>query len=124
MSDAELSQTSDAQSPGTVELSLPQLASWIGPGPNEPVTAAEIADAIDQEDLGRIAATLGKDPADAAAYLAQNLPKATDAATSAQSATPTTRSLGGAGDVLLVIFYGIPDQITLQEPSQGISFTL
>ncbi|MEU0633743.1 YidB family protein [Streptomyces sp. NPDC005989] len=112
------------KTPRPVELRLPQLASWISSGPNEPVTAAEITGAIGQENLGRIAAALGKDPADAAEYLAQNLPKATDAATSGESATPTARSFSAAPDVLLIIFDAVPDQITLQEPAQGILFTL
>ncbi|MGW1410140.1 YidB family protein [Streptomyces sp. NPDC002403] len=107
-----------------VELSLPQLASWISSGPNEPVTAAVITDAIGQESLVRIAAAQGKGPADAAEYLAQNLPNATDAATSGESATPTVRSFSAAPDVLLVLFDDVPDQVTLQEPSQGIRFTL
>src|SRR4051794_6782533 len=116
MSESELSQASEASAPGSVALSLPQVASWVGSGVNEPVTAAEITNALGEEALGRIASALGKDPVEAAEYLAEKLPQATDAATSGASATSSARSGAVGPDTLLVLWDEVPDRITIREP--------
>ncbi|MFC9623301.1 YidB family protein [Streptomyces sp. NPDC056930] len=115
---------SEPQAAESVALTLPQVASWIGPGANEPVTAAEITEAIGEEGLERLAGVLGKDPAEAAEYLADRLPQATDAATSGRSATPSARRGNFDADTLLVLFNEVPDEITIREPAEGIHFGL
>ncbi|WP_242911490.1 YidB family protein [Actinomadura terrae] len=122
MSESEFSQINEGSAAEPVALTLPQAASWIGPGANEPVTAAEIADALGEEDLGRVAVALGKDPAEAAAYLADRLPQATDAATPDGPVTRALRQDTLGPDVLLVLFAAVPDEIELSEPPEGISF--
>ncbi|WP_369185843.1 YidB family protein [Streptomyces sp. Y1] len=124
MSEAELSQAEQVSAVESVALTLPQVASWIGPGANEPVTAAEIASALGEEGLGRIAGALGKNPAEAAAYLADRLPQATDAATPVGSVNPSARRDHVAPDTLLVLWGDLPDQITIREPAEGIHFGL
>ncbi|MFD4863385.1 YidB family protein [Streptomyces atratus] len=115
---------SEPQAAESVALTLPQVASWIGPGANEPVTAAEITKAIGEEGLERLAGVLGKDPVEAAEYLADRLPQATDGATSGGSATPSARRGSLAPDTLLVLFNEVPGEITFQEPGEGIHFGL
>ncbi|MFE3902080.1 hypothetical protein ACFXPY_17550 [Streptomyces sp. NPDC059153] len=74
--------------------------------------------------MERLAGVLGKDPAEAAEYLADRLPQATDAATSGRSATRSARRDMLDHDVLFILFDRIPDEITLQEPGEGIHFGL
>ncbi|MFC5185535.1 YidB family protein [Actinomadura harenae] len=124
MGESGFSQINEAPAAEPVALTLPQVASWIGPGANEPVTAAEIADALGEEDLGRVAVALGKDPAEAAAYLADRLPQATEAATPDGPVSRSARRDALGPDTLLVLFDEIPDQIVIREPEQGIHFGL
>ncbi|MFE4801747.1 YidB family protein [Streptomyces sp. NPDC056708] len=123
MSESE-PQAAQVPAAESVALRLPQVASWIGPGANEPVTAAEITKAIGEEGMERLAGVLGKDPAEAAEYLADRLPKATDASTSGRSATPSARRGNFGADTLLVLFNEVPDEITIREPAEGIHFGL
>lgn len=55
--------------------------SWVSKGPNEPVEAAEIREALDAEELSRIAGRLGVSESEAAEAVAQVLPDVVDQAT-------------------------------------------
>lgn len=55
--------------------------SWVSKGPNEPVDAADIHEALDGEELTRIAQRLGVSEDEAAAAVAQVLPDVVDQAT-------------------------------------------
>ena len=68
---AELEQTGYGQ----------QVKSWIGTGPNLPISADEIKKALGSEKLKEIAASTGIPVDKAAEYLAQHLPTAIDKAT-------------------------------------------
>ncbi|MFD0344157.1 YidB family protein [Streptomyces sp. NPDC127117] len=122
MDESELSQVGEVPAAEPVALTLPQVASWISQGANEAVTAAEITNALGEEGLGRVADALGKDPAEAAAYLADRLPRAADSATPEGSVPLGARSSTLGPDVLLVLFAEIPDEVELAEPPEGLSF--
>ncbi len=55
--------------------------SWVSTGPNEPVDAADIKDALDQQELAQIARQLGVSEDEAAEAVAQVLPDVVDQAT-------------------------------------------
>ena len=57
--------------------------SWVSAGPNEPVDAAAIREALDDEELARIAQQLGVSEDEAAEAVAQVLPDVVDQATPA-----------------------------------------
>ena len=57
--------------------------SWVAAGPNEPVDAAEIREALDEKELARIAKQLGVSEDEAAEAVAQVLPDVVDQATPA-----------------------------------------
>jgi uncharacterized protein YidB (DUF937 family) len=57
--------------------------SWVSTGPNEPVDAADIKAALDQDELAQIAQQLGVSEDDAAEAVAQVLPDVVDQATPA-----------------------------------------
>lgn len=102
----------------TVRLTLPQAASWVDSGANEPVTADQIASALGAEQLAGLAQALGKAPAALAGDLAAQLPGVID------QATPESRAgrIPPEPDVLLVLFDGVPDNVTLREPEEGFFF--
>lgn len=52
--------------------------SWIGTGQNMPVNAQHIIDALGQGPLAQVAQRFGIDPQQAAAHIAEILPKAVD----------------------------------------------
>ncbi|WP_331769029.1 CS1 type fimbrial major subunit (plasmid) [Embleya sp. NBC_00888] len=52
-----------------------QWRSWIGSGPNEPVTAQQITLAVGQEELARTGDSLGLESGQVAAVLADALPR-------------------------------------------------
>ena len=52
--------------------------SWIGTGQNMPVSAQHIIDALGQGPLAQVAQRFGIDPQQAAAHIAEILPKAVD----------------------------------------------
>ncbi|MFF4104350.1 YidB family protein [Streptomyces sp. NPDC001903] len=52
-----------------------QVQSWIGSGPNEPVTAEQITLAVGEEELARTAESLGLESGQVAAVLAEALPR-------------------------------------------------
>jgi uncharacterized protein YidB (DUF937 family) len=55
--------------------------SWVSGGPNEPVDASDIRDALDEEELRTIARQLGVSEDEAAEAVAQVLPDVVDQAT-------------------------------------------
>lgn len=58
---------------------LGELAkSWVGNGPNQPVTAAQIQGALGQERLANLAAKAGMTPEQAADHIAKLLPTVVD----------------------------------------------
>jgi uncharacterized protein YidB (DUF937 family) len=57
--------------------------SWVSKGPNEPVAAADIKAALDDEELAQIAQQLGVSEDEAAEAVAQVLPDVVDQATPA-----------------------------------------
>ncbi len=54
------------------------VRSWVGTGPNQPITAEQIHAAFGSAAIGALAAKLGLNPQDVAAKLAQLLPGAID----------------------------------------------
>ncbi|GAA2808436.1 YidB family protein [Streptomyces showdoensis] len=55
-----------------------QAQSWIGTGQNQPVSGAQIAEALPDEALQKAAAQAGVSPEEAADQIAQALPQAVD----------------------------------------------
>jgi uncharacterized protein YidB (DUF937 family) len=55
--------------------------SWVSSGPNEPVDAADVREALDDEELAEIARQLGVSDDEAAQAVAQVLPDVVDQAT-------------------------------------------
>ena len=53
---------------------LPQAASWLAEGPNEPVTPEELAQAMGEEGSAGLAETIGQDRETFVAELSQSLP--------------------------------------------------
>jgi uncharacterized protein YidB (DUF937 family) len=62
--------------------------SWVSTGPNEPVDAAAIKDALDEHELAEIAQKLGVSEDEAAEAVAQVLPDVVDKATPAGELPP------------------------------------
>jgi uncharacterized protein YidB (DUF937 family) len=58
-----------------------QGQSWVSTGPNEPVGAADVREALDDEELSRVARQLGVSEDEAAEAVAQVLPDVVDQAT-------------------------------------------
>jgi uncharacterized protein YidB (DUF937 family) len=59
----------------------PQADSWVGRGANEPLRAADVQEALDDQELDRIAQQLGVSREEAAEAVAQVLPDVVDQAT-------------------------------------------
>lgn len=55
-----------------------QAQSWVGTGENQPVSGAQIAEALPDEALQKVAEQAGVSPEDAADQIAQALPQAVD----------------------------------------------
>ncbi|MFE1545908.1 YidB family protein [Streptomyces microflavus] len=81
----------------------PQLRSWAGSGPNEPVTAEQITLAIGEDELARTAESLGREPGDLAADIARALPQLIDTASPEDSAEPAPTQDGAGGARSLVL---------------------
>ncbi|MFD8978046.1 YidB family protein [Streptomyces sp. NPDC059593] len=62
-----------------------QAQSWVGTGENQPVSGAQIADALPDDTLQKVAADAGVSPQEAADRIAQSLPQAVDKLTPAGS---------------------------------------
>lgn len=69
----------------------PQLRSWVGEGPNEPITADQIVVLVGEERLAETADALGRTSGDLAADLAAELPGLI-AAASDDANTPNDQS--------------------------------
>jgi uncharacterized protein YidB (DUF937 family) len=59
------------------------FGSWVGTGPNRPLTAAELLSALGPQAIDRLARPVGADPARVAAALAEVLPRVVDQLTPA-----------------------------------------
>jgi uncharacterized protein YidB (DUF937 family) len=57
----------------------PQVSSWLGAGPNQPVTPDEIEHALGDTVIGKIANTLNLPPDEVTGFLAAHLPAVIDA---------------------------------------------
>ena len=57
------------------------VQSWINPGPNQPVSASQIHQALGPDTIANLAAKLGVSPEVLASKLSEVLPKAVDALT-------------------------------------------
>ncbi|WSV96459.1 YidB family protein [Streptomyces sp. NBC_01006] len=55
-----------------------QAQSWIGTGDNKPVSGAQIAEALPDDTLQKVAEQAGVSPQEAADQIAESLPKAVD----------------------------------------------
>ncbi|MFD9241677.1 YidB family protein [Streptomyces sp. NPDC059556] len=55
-----------------------QTRSWVGTGDNQPVSGAQIAEALPDETLQKVAQDAGVSPQEAADQIAQSLPQAVD----------------------------------------------
>ncbi|MFE0653855.1 YidB family protein [Streptomyces sp. NPDC059534] len=55
-----------------------QAQSWVATGDNQPVSGAQIAEALPDETLQKVAAEAGVSPQEAADEIAQSLPQAVD----------------------------------------------
>ncbi|MEU3480781.1 YidB family protein [Streptomyces sp. NPDC033754] len=62
-----------------------QAQSWVGTGENKPVSGAQIADALPDDTLQKVAQDAGVSPQEAADRIAQSLPQAVDKLTPAGS---------------------------------------
>ncbi|WP_024761714.1 YidB family protein [Streptomyces exfoliatus] len=62
-----------------------QAQSWVGTGENQPVSGAQIADALPDDTLQKVAQDAGVSPQEAADRIAQSLPQAVDKLTPAGS---------------------------------------
>lgn len=74
------------------------IASWIGGGPNVPVSGEQVTDALGSGTIGNIAAQLGVNPADAAGQLSSILPGLINHLTPGGE-TPAG-GLGNSGDLM------------------------
>ncbi|MDV5144687.1 YidB family protein [Streptomyces sp. SBC-4] len=55
-----------------------QAQSWVGTGENKPVSGTQIAEALPDDTLQKVAADAGVSPQEAADQIAQSLPQAVD----------------------------------------------
>ena len=74
------------------------VASWIGTGQNQAISADQLSSVLGSDALSGLAAKLGVDPAEAAGQLAQVLPGMVDHLTPAGQAPQD--GLGDSGDLL------------------------
>ncbi len=74
------------------------MSSWIGGGPNQPVSGEQITGALGSGTMADIAAKLGINPADAASQLSQVLPGLINHLTP-QGEAPA-QGLGNSGDLM------------------------
>ncbi|MFF2964011.1 YidB family protein [Streptomyces sp. NPDC057963] len=97
-----------------------QVQSWIGEGPNESITADQIAAIVGEDQLAQAAESLGKTPDDLAADLAAKLPGLVDAANAQGQTLELQGQLRGfaiiapASDLTLIDELPIDGHATLQ----------
>ena len=77
------------------------IASWIGSGPNQHVSADQISDALGGNTLRQIAAQLGLSPGDTAGQLSDVLPKVIDHLT--PNGQVPADALGNPGDLMSML---------------------
>ncbi|MFD4143234.1 YidB family protein [Streptomyces sp. NPDC058572] len=70
-----------------------QAQSWVGTGDNQPVSGAQIADALPNETLDQVAQQAGVTPQQAADEIARSLPQAVDRLTPGGQLPPAGTSL-------------------------------
>jgi uncharacterized protein YidB (DUF937 family) len=74
------------------------IQSWIGGGPNQPVSGEEVSNALGSDTVSDIAARLGVNPGEAAGQLSQLLPELINHLTPAGEAPQ--QGLGNGGDLM------------------------
>src|ERR1044071_8886652 len=74
--------------------------SWVGMGENQPVSSGAIQNALGSEQVNAIASRMGVDPAIAASFLAEYLPKIVDKLTPAGKIDPTADHQQGLAALL------------------------
>jgi uncharacterized protein YidB (DUF937 family) len=74
------------------------MQSWIGGGPNQPVSGEEVTNALGSDTVSDIAATLGVNSGEAAGQLSQLLPELINRLTPAGEAPQ--QGLGNGGDLM------------------------
>lgn len=74
------------------------MSSWIGGGPNQPVSGEEMSSALGSNTISDIAAKLGVNPADAASQLSKVLPGLINHMTPEGQAP--AQGLGNSGDLM------------------------
>jgi len=74
------------------------IQSWIGSGPNQPVSGEEVTNALGSDTVSDIAAKLGVNPDEAAGQLSQLLPNLINHLTPAGEAPQ--QGLGNGGDLM------------------------
>ncbi|MFD7835244.1 YidB family protein [Streptomyces sp. NPDC059761] len=60
-------------------VALPQSSSWLGSGPNQPLTEAQVIQALGEDKIAEAAAARGQDEAEVVAELTRTLPAFIDA---------------------------------------------
>lgn len=66
----------------------PQVASWLGAGPNQPITAAQLEAALGDDVVEKISTTLNLPPDQIFGFLAQHLPALIDSLSPKGTLTP------------------------------------
>lgn len=56
----------------------PQVASWLGSGPNQPITAEQLESALGDDVVSKVSSTLNMPPDEIFGFLAQHLPAVID----------------------------------------------
>jgi hypothetical protein len=99
------------------EPRLPQFESWLGDGPNEPITGRQLAEALGEDRLAALAAETGRDKTELADQLADELPDYVDAVSPDGTIDPNlqqTRTLS--------VFAGSPNGGRQQGLSQFLDY--
>ncbi len=76
------------------------FSSWVGTGENQPVSAAQVQNALGPEQVQALAAKVGVDPATASGLLAQFLPKVVDKLTPTGQVDPNADHQQGLAAML------------------------
>ncbi|MFJ8477315.1 YidB family protein [Kitasatospora sp. NPDC094011] len=97
-----------------------QVDSWVGNGPNKPLTAEQYTAAVGKDNLAKAAQATGRTPQEVAAEAADKLPTLIDQLTPGGSPAPTTSlrdgSTGGGFQIFSQAF------ATIREASETIIF--
>ena len=99
-----------------------KVASWIGPGENQPIAADQLQKVIGPDQINAIAAKLGVDPAQASQLLAQFLPNVVDKLTPNGAVDPAAdhpQTLASVIPSLLQSFGAGAFSKLLETPSSG-----